>query len=116
MNNIEEWRSAVDLMIAPPSLEGTTPERFEVIASDFATPTSGKHKNEHYLIIGFDTEFKTPDYRLTRDEIIKSGGKYTVVSYQYHCILPDGTEWSGICCPSKGDRISLNDFFDICHR
>ena len=110
MSVIDEWHSAVDLKITPPALKGTKKKRFEVVASDFAPPLSAKGKNESYLIIGFDTEFKAPDYRLTRDEIVEFGGKYTVVSYQYHCILSDGTEWNGICCPDKGERISLNDF------
>jgi len=107
---IDDWHSTVDLRVTPPALKKTMAKRFEVIANDFVQTASVKIKNEPYLIIGFDTEYKTPDYRLEKTKNVQSGGKYTVVSYQYHCILPDGTEWNGICCPDKGDRISLNDF------
>jgi len=67
-----------------------------------------------YLIVGFDTEYKTPDAPLTADELKSGFGKNTILSYQVHCKVydpdyPDTPEWSGICYPEKGSRLSLSD-------
>ena len=58
-----------------------------------------------YLVIGFDTEFKTPADPLTRPELYEGKGKYEVLSYQVACKVfdptkPDQREWSGICYPT----------------
>lgn len=63
-----------------------------------------------YLIIGFDTEFKTPDYLMNRDQIVAGEAKYRVLSYQFHAKTTDGREWQGICCPEGDDRMSLAAF------
>ena len=63
-----------------------------------------------YLIIGFDTEFKTPPVALTRQELNQGLGKYEVLSYQFHCISSEGQSWSGICCPEKGERLDTATF------
>jgi hypothetical protein len=78
--------------------------------ADLAAGSAAKMDDETYLLIGFDTEFKTPDAPLTR-ELIKDGhAKSRILSYQFHAKHPDGREWHGICCPEGEDRISLQDF------
>lgn len=75
----------------------------------------GNSHAESYIIVGFDTEFKTPEEPLDYSEIRAGGGKYKVLSYQVHCSVfdpaqPDAREWSGICYPNDGDsRLSLSD-------
>lgn len=73
-----------------------------------------RKKDERYIIIGFDSEFKTPGNPVTIDEVKEGFGKYTVLSYQFHCSVYDPTvaekqEWSGICYPNEGERLSLAD-------
>lgn len=65
---------------------------------------------DDYLIIGFDTEFKTPDAPVERDELKEGKAKYEVLSYQHHCKMRDGREWSGLCCPKPGERMTLGEF------
>ncbi len=67
-----------------------------------------------YLIIGFDTEYKTPETPLTSDELQAGFGKNKILSYQVHCKLydpeiPDYYDWKGICYPPEGERLSLSD-------
>ncbi len=68
-----------------------------------------------YVIVGFDTEYKSPSDPLTKTQIDEGLGKYQVLSYQYHCILfdpkqPEAREWKGICYPVDGERLKLPDF------
>ena len=65
---------------------------------------------EPYLIIGFDTEFKTPDYLVDRKDILEGRAKYRVLSYQFHAKTSAGEEWQGICCPDGDDRMGLGEF------
>ena len=70
--------------------------------------------DDRYLIIGFDTEYKTPDEKLTPQDIKSGAGKYKVISYQFHCSIfdpgqPEAVEWSGICYPAGDERLSLAD-------
>ncbi len=71
--------------------------------------------DEPYLILGFDTEFKTPkpvtlpELRGTvarEDERVR----YTVLSYQFHGIMTDGIEWGGIALPAGPERLSISEF------
>ncbi len=81
----------------------------------------GSHKNDDavaYIVIGFDTEFKTPDRPVTLDEMKSGGAKYTVLSYQVHCsvydpLQPDAKEWSAICYPEDGERVSMIDLLNL---
>lgn len=71
-------------------------------------------KDDTYLIVGFDTEFKTPAEPVSRDGIKAGEAKYQVLSYQVHCSVydpaqPAAQEWSGICYPNDGERLSLSD-------
>lgn len=75
----------------------------------------GSKQSDEYIIVGFDTEFKTPDDPLSYEAIRAGEGKYKVLSYQVHCSVydpaqPDAKEWSGICYPNGGDqRLGLAD-------
>lgn len=63
-----------------------------------------------YLLIGFDTEFKTPDSAVSRGDIEQGKAKFQVLSYQFHAKTSDGTDWSGICCPHDDERMTLSEF------
>ncbi|WP_379553576.1 DNA polymerase [Qipengyuania sp. DGS5-3] len=74
----------------------------------------GETNSDEYLILGFDTEFKTPDEALSYEEIRAGDGKYKVLSYQFHCSVydphqPEAKEWSGICYPDGEKRLNLTD-------
>ncbi|MGY4232960.1 hypothetical protein ACVIIW_001907 [Bradyrhizobium sp. USDA 4449] len=62
-----------------------------------------------YAIIGFDTEYVTPESSSTRDDIREGRAKYRVLSYQFHCLLPSGEAWSGIAVPPDGERMSMGE-------
>lgn len=71
-------------------------------------------RSKAYLIVGFDTEFKTPDKPVTIDEMKAGSAKYTVLSYQVHCSVydpaqPDAKEWSAVCYPDPNERVKLAD-------
>ena len=74
--------------------------------------------NKAYIIIGFDTEFKTPDKPVNLETLKAGDAKYTVLSYQVHCAVydpaqPDASEWSAICYPESGVRIKLADLLTM---
>lgn len=116
-NNSTSSGISVAVYEQPPEL-GSPLSEFEVRKSDFAAPTHEDQENSKfrslaagpYLIVGFDTEFKTPEYHVTRDHIITGGAKYRVLSYQFHAKNQDGTEWQGICCTKHDERMSIRDF------
>jgi hypothetical protein len=70
----------------------------------------GKKVTKPYLILGFDTEFKTPSAALSRSEIKEGLAKSLILSYQFHAKHPDGREWQGICCPDNDERLTLAQF------
>lgn len=87
-----------------------------------ANEKSRKRKGEPkssspFLIIGFDTEYKTPSNPLQRWELEEGYGRNKILSYQVYCKLydpsiPDQPEWGGICFPQDGEvdnRLSLPD-------
>ena len=85
------------------------------VESDYFYGIKHSKGDSRYLIVGFDTEFKTPDEILTPDDIKDGRGKYKVISYQFHCSLydsdqPEAKEWSGICYSQDGERLKLADF------
>lgn len=90
--------------------------RIWVERQNFYGPDKPRQRSEKYLIVGFDTEFKTPDVDPTRQEVKEGLGKYKVISYQFHCILydpdqPDAQEWSGICYPNG--RVQNDDGVEV---
>ena len=73
--------------------------------------TAKQHESTHYLLVGFDTEFKTPSVALSPSEVKEEGkARSLILSYQFHAKTSEGLEWSGICCPDGDERISLQDF------
>ena len=74
------------------------------------------------LLIGFDTEFQSPE-ALSREQVVEGVGRYEVLSYQFYCKIINPTnvpdleelEWEGLCVPEIGEdgleeRITLADF------
>ena len=67
-------------------------------------------KEDQYLLVGFDTEFKTPDKPVTNDEIYAGMARSLILSYQFYAKTPDGFVWQGLCCPDGDERITLSEF------
>lgn len=89
----------------PPELSQKT-ATYWVEATDFEST----RQKDSYLIVGFDTEYKTPNYLVSRDQIEKGGAKYRVLSYQFHATIPGGKSWQGVCCTKDDARMSMTDF------
>jgi hypothetical protein len=62
-----------------------------------------------YIIIGFDTEYQTPNYHVSKQDIKSGLAKYKVLSYQFHAKLSTGLEWQGICCTENDERLTMSD-------
>ena len=70
-----------------------------------------------FLVIGFDTEYKTPSNSFDREGLESGLGRNRILSYQVHCKLYDAnlsdcSEWGDICYPEDGsidNRLSLTD-------
>lgn len=69
-----------------------------------------KKEDKPYVIIGFDTEFKSPDEAVDKTDIKEGKAKYEVLSYQFHCKTNSGVSWSGVGCPDQDERITLTEF------
>jgi len=105
-----------------PEASDWTKSTLSLKAADFIQPPAsttsqkkkkgkkGEKSEEPYLIVGFDTEFKGPDEAVTREEIKEGEAKYRVLSYQFHCRLQSGEQWSGVGCPDNDERITLGQF------
>lgn len=73
--------------------------------------------SEPFMVIGFDTEYKTPEQPLSNDQIRAGLAKNQILSYQVYCKLYDPAagdaatpEWGGVCFPNgDGERLSLAD-------
>lgn len=106
--------------LEPPELKGVNSkttiwvEEEDFYCSNVGKPKSSKFSQrvpDDYIIVGFDTEFKSPAVALTREQIASGLGKYKVLSYQFYAkTFKKGLEWSGICCPENNERISIKDF------
>lgn len=111
-------RSSKDLKSIPGSvtLNLTPPEvsseacTFSLDASRFKPKPEKKVSGvTDYAIIGFDTEYVTPESPSSRDDIREGRAKYRVLSYQFHCLLPSGEAWSGITIPPDGERMPMGE-------
>ena len=105
---------SVSVYETPPEL-GAMPTTFTLAEDDFWQPSPEEAKNKGmmsspYLIVGFDTEFKTPDYLVNTQDVASGVAKYRVLSYQFHAKTNDGKEWQGICCTKGDERLSIADF------
>lgn len=73
------------------------------------------------LLIGYDTEYKTPPDLLRRSDVRAGEAKNTVLSYQAWCKVrrADGSsspEWGGICYPPPGRRLTFGEFLTFAIR
>lgn len=76
-----------------------------------------KSKGLPFLVVGFDTEYKTPANAFDRQSLELGLGRNSILSYQVHCKvydnnLPDCSEWGGIIYPEGGsidNRLSLTE-------
>lgn len=85
-------------------------QSFGVSAVDFSQSSS----KASFLVIGYDTEFKTPPLALSRQEVAEGKGNYKVLSYQVHCKVYGGpaarsSEWSAICFADGDKRLTLGE-------
>lgn len=110
--------SEVTVFEVPPEQMASKPSLYHLRHAHFIQPPSSPPNRrlkkgsvpEPYLILGFDTEFKTPDIDIQREDIRAGKAKYEVLSYQFHAITENGNTCSGICCPKDGERVSLGEF------
>lgn len=80
-----------------------------------------KSPSDKFLIIGFDTEYKTRGEAFERHELMEGLGRNEILSYQVYCKLhdpdqPEAQEWGGICFPEDGsvdNRLSLKDLISF---
>lgn len=109
---------SVEVFVTPPEF-GESKRHFCLEAAHFCCDAASLEKdpqdvpnsdNSAYLIVGFDTEFKTPDYAVTREQIADGHAKYQVLSYQFHAKTSGGKEWTGICCPDFEQRLTVAEF------
>jgi hypothetical protein len=104
----------VTAFLTPPEVNDGSPQVFQVCESDFVDPPGkANHQavDQDFLLIGFDTEYKTPDDPVTKAQIVKGQARYSVLSYQFHAKTSAGQEWQGICCPQRADaRMSFAEF------
>jgi hypothetical protein len=76
-----------------------------------------KSRGMPFLVIGFDTEYKTPQTDFDREFLNQGLARNTILSYQIYCKVYDDNntvvvEWGGIIYPSDGSvdsRLSLSD-------
>jgi hypothetical protein len=104
---------AVEFYTEPRAL-GSNKRRYTLYPSDILPRPKGKQKKgtpePPYLLVGFDTEYQTPEGAVTRKDIKEGRAKFTVLSYQFHARSSDGLEWSGIACPEDGKRMTIAEF------
>ena len=120
-----ETEPFVEIYQTPPELvkQGRpVKSRLAVKHSDFApqAKSTGRSRktsqNEPYVIIGFDTEYQTPDHPLEIEDIKDGKGKYRVLSYQFHCKTSTGEKWSGIACPKGDERMTFGQYLVFANR
>jgi hypothetical protein len=92
-----------------PKVQPTVSETASVDHLDVIRSAPDESTEEPYLIIGFDTEFKSPP-AFTLQQIREGGLRYRVLSYQFHAATSNGLEWSGICLPEDDQRLTVPEF------
>ena len=123
-NTLEPTSSKIKLYLGPPSLKHNKSSIW-VERSNFycaANPALDASQSlgssiaqsnlvSDYLIVGFDTEFKTSDAPIRHSDLRLEDTqiKNLILSYQFSAKLGDFA-WEGICCPKDGERITLGEF------
>ena len=100
--------SQIKLYLGPPSLKHNKSsiwvERSNFYCGRPLDKSKGKSELEsEYLIVGFDTEFKTSDAPIRHSDLRLEDTqiKNLILSYQFSAKLGDFA-WEGICCPKDG--------------
>ena len=115
-NTLEPTSSKIKLYLGPPSLKHNKSSIW-VERSNFycaANPALDASQSlgssiaqsnlvSDYLIVGFDTEFKTSDAPIRHSDLRLEDTKIKnlILSYQFSAKLGDFA-WEGICCPKDG--------------
>lgn len=109
-------RNQITVFEEPPEL-GAQPSEFKIELTNLVEQDTVQSRKSRlkvmdgpYLIVGFDTEFKTPEYHVSRDDIDTGQAKFRVLSYQFHAKTSDGIEWQGINCTQGEERLTLAEF------
>jgi len=76
----------------------------------YVKPSKKSNVPDDFLIVGFDTEYKTPDSAVTGQQIKEGEAISEILSYQFYAKTIDGVVWQGICCPEKDQRLTLQEF------
>ena len=76
----------------------------------YVKPPKNSDIPDNFLIVGFDTEYKTPDSAVTGQQIKEGEAISEILSYQFYAKTIDGVVWQGICCPEKDQRLTLQEF------
>ncbi len=117
--DLESSRAIREFWVEPPELNNKNSKSsmwvegndFYCFQQDDSGLSVKEHESKHYLLVGFDTEFKTPSVALSPSEVKEEGkARSLILSYQFHAKTSEGLEWSGICCPEGDERITLQDF------
>ena len=64
---------------------------------------------DEFLIIGFDTEYKSPKEGVSHEEVKQRKARYEILSYQFYALDSKNRFWSGIIIPDELERISFTD-------
>ena len=114
--SLKATSSQIKLYLGPPSLKHNKSaiwvERSNFYCGRPLDKSKGKSELEsEYLIVGFDTEFKTSDAPIRHSDLRLEDTqiKNLILSYQFSAKLGDFA-WEGICCPKDGERITLGEF------
>lgn len=117
--NLERSRGIREFWIEPPELNNKNSKSsiwvesndFYCFSQDDSEISVKSHESTQYVLVGFDTEFKTPSVALSPAEVKEEGkARSLILSYQFHAKTSGGLQWSGICCPEADERITLQDF------
>lgn len=108
--------SQIKLYLGPPSLKHNKSSIWVERSNFYCAPVLGNTKGNsgsksEYLIVGFDTEFKTSEAPIRHSDLGLEDTqiKNLILSYQFSAKLGDFA-WEGICCPKDGERITLGEF------
>lgn len=101
----------VRIWTTPPHIQAGTPKEYVISARNFTPLRSRRDRvSDPDFFCGSDSEYQTPDRPLTGHEITAGLAKYELLSYQFHCALSTGEEWSGIACPPHGERMKFGEY------
>jgi len=105
LNQLKATSSKIKLYLEPPSLKHNKSSIWVERSNFYCAHDLGNTKGNlgsktDYLIVGFDTEFKTSDAPIRHSDLGLEDTqiKNLILSYQFSAKLGDFA-WEGICCP-----------------